>query len=97
MATATINSCQETLARLEVKQERSAEQTKAKQARIKYARNKLASFKNESVDNETSQKDWNENVDTVKAVEDAERLEQEVGSATQKREEFGVLEQKIKE
>ncbi|KAK1586984.1 hypothetical protein Q3G72_008281 [Acer saccharum] len=97
MAAAAINSCQETLARLEEKQERSAEQAKAEQARIKYARNKLASFKNESVDNETSQKDSNENIESVKAIEDAGRLDQEVQSATQKREEFGVLEQKIKE
>ncbi|KAK3211160.1 hypothetical protein Dsin_015866 [Dipteronia sinensis] len=97
MAAAAINSCQETLAQLEEKQERSAEQAKAEHERIKYARNKLASFKNGSVGNETSQKDSNENVESVKAVEDAGRLDQEVKSATQKREEFGVLEQKIKE
>ncbi|KAI9164679.1 hypothetical protein LWI28_000197 [Acer negundo] len=97
MAAAAINSCQETLARLEEKQGRSAEQAKAEQARIKYARHKLASFKNESVTNETTQKDSNENVESVKAVEDAGRLDQEVEIATQKIEEFGVLEQKIKE
>ncbi|KAK2656583.1 hypothetical protein Ddye_009635 [Dipteronia dyeriana] len=97
MAAAAINSCQETLARLEEKQERSAEQAKAEHERIKYARNKLASFKNESFGNETIQKDSIEKVDSVKAIEDAGRLDQEVESDTQKREEFGVLEEKIKE
>ncbi|KAL5753326.1 hypothetical protein ACOSQ2_023833 [Xanthoceras sorbifolium] len=97
MAAAAINSCQETLAQLEEKQERSAEQAKAEEKRIEDARNKLVSFKDEFVGNETSQKMSDEKVDSEKAVEDVGRLDQDVESATLKREELGTSGQSIKE
>lgn len=56
MAASALKSCQDTMAQLQVKQERSAEEVKMEWQRINKAKEKLESLKGEFVGDETTQK-----------------------------------------
>lgn len=97
MATAALKSCQETLAQLQEKQERSAEEAEVESQRIKSVREKLEFFKDKFNCNQVSEQNQNGKVEAAKAVKDLNLLEQEVSSATKKRQELELLREKIKQ
>lgn len=97
MATAALKSCQQTLAKLQEQQERSAEEAKAESQRVKSIREKLESFKDKFNCNQVNEKNQNGNVEPARAVKDLNLLEQEVSSATKERQELELLQEKIKQ
>ncbi|KAF3439202.1 hypothetical protein FNV43_RR17477 [Rhamnella rubrinervis] len=97
MATAALKSCQETLAQLQEKQERSAEEAEVESQRIKSVREKLEYFKDKFNCNQVSEQNQKGKVQPAKAVENLNLLEQEVSSATKKRQELELLREKIKQ
>lgn len=98
MARAAINSCQATLARLEEKQGKSAEQAQAEGKKLKDFRVRLTSFKPGMAGNETSKQD----VDEVAGKETSEREPEADDSNkavedSQKEEDLEALENKLKQ
>uniref|UniRef100_A0A5B7AFA8 Putative polyamine-modulated factor 1-binding protein 1-like n=1 Tax=Davidia involucrata TaxID=16924 RepID=A0A5B7AFA8_DAVIN len=91
MAEAALKSCQETLANVQEKQERSTKEARAECKRIEDAREKLKSLKHEFLPNQEKPLDQEA---SRKAEEKTQSLNQEV---TQERQELEALREKIKE
>lgn len=81
MTATALKSCQQTLDRLQDKQEKSGGEEKVERKRISDTREKL-----ESLENEDSQKKPSAKDDSVKAVGEVERSEKGTVSATQQKE-----------
>ncbi|KNA14278.1 hypothetical protein SOVF_108940 [Spinacia oleracea] len=77
MAEAAIKSCNDTLTRLQEKQERTAVEAKEEHQRIKDARDKLKSLKGEFLGNQT---DASENRNPLKAEEDRASIDDEAAA-----------------
>ncbi|GKV23518.1 hypothetical protein SLEP1_g33230 [Rubroshorea leprosula] len=97
MAEAALKSCEQTLAQLQEKQERSAEEAEVERKRIKDAWQKVRSIKQEFLPNEVSEEMQPEEDKPVKAQEKAERSKQEVNGVSQDRRDLEMLQEKIKE
>ncbi|KAF2283888.1 hypothetical protein GH714_016953 [Hevea brasiliensis] len=104
MASAALKSCQETLAQLEEKQEKSVEEVIVESKRISDAREKLKSLKDEFLQGEINQempkakdKFLKAKDKFLKAVRELKSLDQEPSIVTQERKDLDLLRVKIKE
>ncbi|XVF15298.1 hypothetical protein REPUB_Repub09cG0139000 [Reevesia pubescens] len=97
MASTALQSCKETLAQLQEKQERSVREAEVEQKRIKDAREKFVSLKNKFNLNEASQEKPSEGDESGIGAEKSKRLEQEGSDSSQKRKDMESLKEKIKE
>ncbi|CAO2830345.1 unnamed protein product [Amaranthus hypochondriacus] len=93
MAEAAIKSCNDTLAELQEKQDRTAAEAKAEYQRIKEARSKLNSLKGELLGNQT---DASQSGDPLKAEEPA-IIDDEAGGGLKESKDLEILRDKIKE
>uniref|UniRef100_A0A6N2LD43 NAB domain-containing protein n=1 Tax=Salix viminalis TaxID=40686 RepID=A0A6N2LD43_SALVM len=98
MASAALKSCQDTLAQLQEKQERSAGEAVEERKRISNAREKLKSLKDEFLHSEINPENPRAKDEPVKAVEELESINQQVSSSTtEKNKDIELLREKIKE
>ena len=98
MAAAALKSCQETLAQLQEKQERSTQEAIVESQRIKSVKEKLESLKGEFHHNQINKKAPLEKEGSKKPVlEVLNSLDQEVASRSKERQELELLREKIKE
>ncbi|GLT33676.1 hypothetical protein SLA2020_082400 [Shorea laevis] len=97
MAEAALKSCEQTLAQLQEKQERSAEEAEVERKRIKDAWQKVRSIKQEFLPNEVNEETQPEEDKPAKAQEKSERSEQEVNGVCLDRRDLEMLQEKIKE
>ncbi|KAJ6378962.1 hypothetical protein OIU78_029056 [Salix suchowensis] len=98
MASAALKSCQDTLAQLQEKQERSAEAAVEERKRISTAREKLKSLKDEFLHGEINPENPRAKDEPVKAVEELESINQQVSSSTtEKNKDIELLREKMKE
>ncbi|CAI0474318.1 unnamed protein product [Linum tenue] len=98
MTSAALKSCQETLVKLEEKQEKSAEEAKKERKRIKEAKEKLKSLLNHKpgeIDGEKGKEEENNFDFAAKEVAEEEEKE-ELRALQQQRQEIEVLREKIK-
>ncbi|GAV61629.1 KIP1 domain-containing protein [Cephalotus follicularis] len=95
MAATALKSCQETLAQLQEKQERSAQEAKVEHRRIKDAREKFESLKVKLGHGQISREKPNTKDESVKTV-NMTRSDSEVSSAAHEKE-LELLREKIKE
>ncbi|KAL5078966.1 hypothetical protein RYX36_007387 [Vicia faba] len=96
MAEAALKSCQETLEQLEVKQERSVDETKVESERIKEVKAKLASHMNEFEYDKSESKEPRV-IRDVRSVGEGKDLENEEGKLTQQRHDLQLLQETVKE
>ncbi|KAJ9170431.1 hypothetical protein P3X46_018538 [Hevea brasiliensis] len=97
MASAALKSCQETLAQLEEKQEKSAEEAIIESKRISDAREKLKSLKDEFLHGEINQEKPKAKGKSMNSVRELKSSDQEPSSVTQERKDLELLRVKIKE
>ncbi|XP_011021852.1 PREDICTED: sporulation-specific protein 15-like [Populus euphratica] len=97
MASAALKSCQETLAQLQEKQERSAEEAVEERKRITNAREKLKSLKDEFMHGEINPENPRAKDDPIKAVEGLESIHEQVRGTTEEKQDIEMLREKIKE
>ncbi|OAY35737.1 protein NETWORKED 2A [Manihot esculenta] len=97
MASAALKSCQETLARLEEKQEKSVGEAMVEGKRINDAREKLKSLKDEFLNGEINHEKPKAKDKPKKAVRELKNLDQEPSIVTQERKDLEKLSAKIKE
>ncbi|CAI0403793.1 unnamed protein product [Linum tenue] len=102
MTSAALQSCQETLAKLEEKQEKSAEEAKKERKRIKEAQEKLKSLLNQNSSGEIDQgkgrkeDESSSDVAAAAAAATEEEEKEEMRALQQQRQEIEVLREKIK-
>ncbi|XP_038904292.1 kinase-interacting protein 1-like [Benincasa hispida] len=97
MAKAALKSCQESLAQLQEKQERSIEEARIESTRIREVRERLDSLKGELQGKETSQDKSLAKNEPVKKEQVPGQLNKEVDSATEEKQRAEELRQQIKE
>uniref|UniRef100_A0A2C9UQJ3 NAB domain-containing protein n=1 Tax=Manihot esculenta TaxID=3983 RepID=A0A2C9UQJ3_MANES len=97
MASAALKSCHETLAKLEEKQEKSAEEAVIESNRISDAREKLKSLKDEFLHGEVNQEKPKAKDQFTKAVRELKSSDKEPSTVTQERKDLELLRLKIKE
>ncbi|GMN33995.1 hypothetical protein TIFTF001_004438 [Ficus carica] len=97
MAEAAIKSCQERLAQLQEKQDRSTEEAIVESRRIKDTRDKLESLKGEFQYNQTNGENPFIRDESKKAAEVPNSFDEEVASKSKERQELELLREKIKE
>ncbi|KAB1201907.1 hypothetical protein CJ030_MR8G002359 [Morella rubra] len=97
MAAAALKSCEDTLAQLQEKQERSAEEARVEFHRIKDAREKFECLKGEFNYDQLGQQNPHARDGTIDVAEALTSLEQEGSSVTHERQELELLREKIKE
>lgn len=95
MAEAALKSCQETLEQLEVKQERSVDETKVESKRINEVKAKLASLMNEFEYDQRESKEPRVKRD-VRSVAERKDLEKEEGELTQQIHDLQSLQETVK-
>ncbi|CAL2267186.1 unnamed protein product [Prunus armeniaca] len=96
MAASALNSCQETLAQLQMKQESTAEEARIESQRVKDAVKNLESLKNEFHHGQINQEKPNAQDESVNVVNE-KKLDQEVDSVAQQKQKLELLRDKIKE
>ncbi|KAG6774080.1 hypothetical protein POTOM_021429 [Populus tomentosa] len=97
IASAALKSCQETLALLQERQERSAEEAVEGRERINNAWGKLTCLKDEVLHGEINPENPEAKDEPLKAVEGLESIYQGVSSDTEERQDMELLREKIKE
>ncbi|WJX61855.1 hypothetical protein P8452_46907 [Trifolium repens] len=95
MAEAALKSCQETLEQLQVKQEKSVDETKVESKRIEDIKTKLGSFMNEFQYDQSKSKESRVKRD-VKSIAERKDLEKDEGRSTQQKLDLQLLQEKVK-
>ncbi|KAK2428153.1 Kinase interacting (KIP1) family protein [Trifolium repens] len=95
MAEAALKSCQETLEQLQVKQEKSVDETKVESKRIEDIKDKLGSFMNEFQYDQSKSKDSRVKRD-VKSIAERKDLEKDEGRSIQQKLDLHLLQEKVK-
>ncbi|KAK4261395.1 hypothetical protein QN277_004398 [Acacia crassicarpa] len=95
MAEAALKSCQETLSRLQEKQEKAFNETRMESKKIKDIKKKFESFKDEFQYNPTNQNEARTKRDAKEVAETKDLDEEE--RMTQQRKDLQILQEKIKE
>eukprot|EP00257_Ricinus_communis_P023676 XP_015583726.1 protein NETWORKED 2D [Ricinus communis] len=97
MASAALKSCQDTLAQLQEKQEKSAEEAMIENKRINNAREKLRSLKDAFVHGEVNQENPQAKDKSINPVEEMKSSDQKPSGVTHERQDLELLRVKISE